>query len=194
MLKNLLILFFLTEIKTEILYDYITDISFSIDKSINGSYDTLSKMGYQPIQGNIRQGVSGKVCAIGIKRFFETNKEAITNIIGTVSGKNQPQKIKEDGIEYTLIIDNRKNGDIHRNSKGNYLNLYYTRDKRAGKPIRDISVGSYSHDFIGSINNSYRKYCDMRAVNHSKISTSTGALDINIGRGGPYNYIIIFRA
>ena len=184
-LKNLLILFFLIEIKTAVLDDSITDISFSIDSNVNGCYNTLKGNGYRLIQGNIRQGAGGKYCALGIKRFFNTNKEAITNIIGTVSGSNQPQKIKEDGIEYTLITDNRNNGDIHKGSGGNYLHLYYTKDKRAGKPIREISVGSYDHAF--------RKDCDMEVVNHSKNSKGSGPLDINSGRGGPYNYIFIFR-
>ena len=182
MLKHLLILFFLIEIKTAVLDDSITDISFSIDSNVNGCYNTLKGNGYRLIQGDIRQGAGGKDCAIGIKRFFNTNKEAITNIIGIVSGSSQPQKIKEDGIEYTLITEIRNNGDIHKGSGGNYLFLYYTKDKRAGKPIRDISVGSYPHPLS----------CDMEVVNHSKIS-GNGALDINTGRGGPFNYIFIFR-
>ena len=182
MLKHLLILFFLIEIKTEVLDDYITDISFSIGYNINTCYNTLSKKGYRPIQGDIRQGAGRRFCAIGIKRFFETQKKPITNIIGIVSWSNQPQKIKEDGIEYTLITDNRNNGDIYKGSGGNYLHFYYTRDTRAGKPIRDISVGSYPHPLS----------CDMEVVNHSKIS-GNGALDINTGRGGPFNYIFIFR-
>ena len=186
MLKNLLILFFLIEIKTEISDDYITDISFSIDSKNNGCYNTLKGNGYGLIQGDIRQGAGGKVCTLGVKRFFETNKEAITNIIGTVSGSNQPQKIKEDGIEYTLITDNRNNGDIHKGSGGNYLHLYYTKDKRAGKNITDISVGSFNHAF--------RQDFDMEVVNHSKNSKGYGALDLNSGRGGPYNYIFIFRS
>ena len=186
MIKNLLILFFLIEIKTEKLPNYITDISFSIDSKNNGCYDTLKGNGYGLIQGDIRQGAGGKVCTLGVKRFFETNKEAITNIIGTVSGSNQPQKIKEDGIEYTLITDNRNNGDIHKGSGGNYLHLYYTKDKRAGKNITDISVGSFNHAF--------RQDFDMEVVNHSKNSKGYGALDLNSGRGGPYNYIFIFRS
>jgi hypothetical protein len=185
-LKNLLILFFLIEIKTEKLPNYITDISFSIDSKNNGCYNTLKGNGYGLIQGDIRQGAGGKVCTLGVKRFFETNKEAITNIIGTVSGSNQPQKIKEDGIEYTLITDNRNNGDIHKGSGGNYLHLYYTKDKRAGKNITDISVGSFNHAF--------RQDFDMEVVNHSKNSKGYGALDLNSGRGGPYNYIFIFRS
>ena len=186
MIKNLLILFFLIEIKTEKLPNYITDISFSIDSKNNGCYNTLKGNGYGLIQGDIRQGAGGKVCTLGVKRFFETNKEAITNIIGTVSGSNQPQKIKEDGIEYTLITDNRNNGDIHKGSGGNYLHLYYTKDKRAGKNITDISVGSFNHAF--------RQDFDMEVVNHSKNSKGYGALDLNSGRGGPYNYIFIFRS
>ena len=186
MLKHLLILFFLIEIKTEKLPNYITDISFSIDSKNNGCYNTLKGNGYGLIQGDIRQGAGGKVCTLGVKRFFETNKEAITNIIGTVSGSNQPQKIKEDGIEYTLITDNRNNGDIHKGSGGNYLHLYYTKDKRAGKNITDISVGSFNHAF--------RQDFDMEVVNHSKNSKGYGALDLNSGRGGPYNYIFIFRS
>ena len=186
MLKNLLILFFLIEIKTEKLPNYITDISFSIDSNVNTCYNTLKGNGYRLIQGDIRQGAGGKVCTLGVKRFFETNKEAITNIIGTVSGSNQPQKIKEDGIEYTLITDNRNNGDIHKGSGGNYLHLYYTKDKRAGKNITDISVGSFNHAF--------RQDFDMEVVNHSKNSKGYGALDLNSGRGGPYNYIFIFRS
>ena len=119
------------------------------------------------------------------KKIFWDTKKPITNIIGIVSWSNQPQKIKEDGIEYTLITDNRNNGDIHKGSGGNYLHLYYTKDKRAGKPIRDISFGSYGHSF--------RKDCDMEVINHSKKSKGSGALDINTGRGGPFNYIFIFR-
>ncbi len=181
-LKNLLILFFLIEIKTAVLVNSITDISFSIDSNVNGCYNTLKGKGYGLIQGNIRKGVGGKTCTLGIKRFFNTNKEAITNIIGTVSGSNQPQKIKEDGIEYTLITDNRNNGDIHKGSGGNYLHFYYTKDKRAGKPIRDISVGSYDH----ALN------CEMEVVKHSKKSERTGDLDINTGRAKPFNYIFYF--
>ena len=185
-LKNLLILFFLIEIKTEKLPNYITDISFSIDSKNNGCYNTLKGNGYGLIQGDIRQGAGGKVCTLGVKRFFETNKEAITNIIGTVSGSNQPQKIEEDGIEYTFITDNNNNVEIHKGSGGNYLHLYYTKDKRAGKNITDISVGSFNHAF--------RQDFDMEVVNHSKNSKGYGALDLNSGRGGPYNYIFIFRS
>ena len=183
MLKNLLILFFLIAIKTENLDYYITYISFNIDNNINGCYNILKGKGYRSIQGDIRQGSGGKYCAVGIKKFFETNKEAITNIIGTVSGSNQPQKIEEDGIEYTFITDNNNNGEIHKGSGGNYLHLYYTKDKRAGKPITDISVGSYDH----ALN------CDKEVVKHSKNSEHTGDLDINTGRGKPYNYIFILE-
>ena len=144
MLKNLLILFFLIEIKTAVLDDSITDISFSIDSNVNGCYNTLKGNGYRLIQGNIRQGAGGKACALGIKRFYNTNKEPITNIIGTISESNQPQKIKENGIEYTLITDNN---NINKGSGGNYLFLYYTRDKRAGKPITNNVVGSYDDPF-----------------------------------------------
>ena len=186
MLKNLLILFFLIAIKTENLDYYITYISFNIDNNINGCYNILKGKGYRSIQGDIRQGSGGKYCAVGIKKFFETNKEAITNIIGTVSGSNQPQKIEEDGIEYTFITDNNNNGEIHKGSGGNYLHLYYTKDKRAGKPITDISVGSYDHGF--------RQDFDMEVVKHSKNSKGIGALDLNSGRGAPYNYIFIFRS
>ena len=94
MLKHLLILFFLIEIKTANLDDYITDISFDIGSGIHGCYNQLKKMEYQPIQGDIRQGTRGKYCALGIRRLSKTKKEPITNIIGTVSGSNQPQKIK----------------------------------------------------------------------------------------------------
>ena len=186
MLKHLLILFFFIEIKTEVLPDSITDISFSINSNVNKCYSYLKGNGYRIIQGDIRKGAGGKYCALGIKRFFNTNKEAITNIIGIVSGSSQPQKIKEDGIEYTLITEIRNNGDIHKGSGGNYLFLYYTKDKRAGKPIRDISFGSYGHSF--------RKDCDMEVINHSKKSKGSGALDINTGRGGDYIYIFIFRS
>ena len=68
MLKNLLILFFLIEIKTEISDDYITDISFSINKKPYRCYNTLKNNGYQLIQGDIRKGAGGKYCTLGIKR------------------------------------------------------------------------------------------------------------------------------
>ena len=48
--------------------------------------------------------------------------------------------------------------------------------------------------FLLEVMDSFRKDCDMEVVNHSKKSKGSGALDINTGRGGPYNYIFIFRS
>ena len=185
MKKSILIIFFLLIIECEGGYvnDPITEISFSIDWDIYSCYKTLTKKGYITIQGDIRQGAGGRYCAIGIKRFFQTNQQPITNIIGRVSWSNQPDKIVENGIEYKLIYDDKKNGDIHKSSGGNYLHLYYTKDTRAGLPIKDIAIGSYSHPM----------YCGMEVAQHAKKSKGTGPLDINTGRGGPYNYILIFR-
>ena len=98
----------------------------------------MKDLEYYNIEGDIRKGVADLYCILGCK--YEKNKPFITNIIGSVSDKEEPFIIYENEIEYNAIKDPLNNCNIHKGSGGNFLYLYFTVDKRAGKPIKNIKT------------------------------------------------------
>ena len=104
---------------------YLSDISFSISDNLNDCYDELTKRNFLFIEGDIRQSMGKKFCALGIKK--ENTANPITNIIGIVSENREPYSIIEDGHLYKMIIDQNGNRDINKDSGGYYLYLilYY---------------------------------------------------------------------
>ena len=161
----------------------ITHISFAIGNNINSCYDNLSKRGFNFVEGDIRIGAGKKYVAIGYKRL--QNYYPITNIIGFLSQKREPQGIYENGIEYHMIIDENSNGDIHKGSGGSFLYLYYTNNIKVGSPIREIIFVSYPK----------KRTNKLEVVQNYSKSRRQGDLDINAERGKktPFNYIIIKR-
>ena len=167
-------------------YNYqnpITTISFSISKkSIDECYQMLQNRGFSHVEGDIRTGAGKKYVALGYKR--DQYLYPITNILGFLSDKSQPETIYENGIEYTKICDDKGNGDIHKGSGGSDLYLYYTRDNRIGKPpIRELIFASYLQ----------KKTSRIEVVQNYSRSKRSGDLDINAERAHPYNYIIVIR-
>ena len=168
---------------------YITSISFFISKAIDLSLSQLIYYGYEPVDGDIRKNAGGLFCILGCK--YEKNKEFITNIIGSVSDKEEPVIIYENEIKYVAIKDPFNNSDIHNGSGGNFLTLYFTTDPKAGKPIkklRNVSTKEILKD------DNIVKYCSRK----TKYNKPFEPLDCNRGRDNiirntPQNYIFIER-
>ena len=164
----------------------ISEITFKIGDNINSCYENLTKRGYSKVEGDLRVGGRGKFVALGYKRANYTCEKYISNIIGVVSESTMPFKIYENGLEYTMVIDENGNGDINKGSHGFYIYLYYIEsDKLMGLPIKEL--------IFQSSKNALNTHVE--TVNNSSNSKRKGKLDINAGRGGssPFNYILIIR-
>ena len=171
----------------------ITKIAFSLGISLDICHMELRNNKYTIINGDIRKSCGGKYGAIGIKKYRDfKDKPPITNIIGTISNKQQPDTIQENGCTYHLIKDFNNNGNIHFEECGCYCYLYYTTDNKYS-PIKDIEFISYDKEA--------KNFIEM--AQNSSLSESSGNLDIarmrgfkfNKGNWQParYNYIIIYR-
>ena len=159
----------------------ISSITFRIRNNINDCYNSLLKDGYEYIEGDIRFTCSGKCCALGYKLSEEGRP--ITNIIGTLSRGREPLEIIQDGCKYKMILDENFNGDIHKNSGGNYLYLYYTTDECHLRPIKDLIYGIYRE----------KKSSKQEVVQNSERSERKFDLDLCVGRSINYGYIYIIR-
>ena len=180
----------LTKIQETEKGEYITSISFFLSNSIDLSMAQLLYYGYEPVEGNIRKGSGGKYCILGCK--YEKNQPYITNIIGSVSDKEEPVIIYENEIKYNAVKDPLNNADIHKGSGGNFLCFYFTKDTKAGKPIKSLRTLS-TEEILKDPN--IIKYCTRK----TKYNKPFEPLDCNRGRGNiitkktPQNYIFIER-
>ena len=168
---------------------YITSVSFFNSNSIDLSLAQLLYYGYEPVEGDIRKDAGGLYCVLGCK--YEKNQEFITNIIGSVNDKEEPVIIYENEIKYNAIKDPLNNSDIHKGSGGNYFSLYFTKDPKAGKPIKRLKTLN-TKEFLKEPN--IVKYCSRK----TKYNKPFEPLDCNRGRDTiirftSQNYIFIER-
>ena len=162
-------------------FEYITEVTFSISKTgIKECYQELETRGFNLVNGDIRVGGRKKYVALGYKKEIQS---PITNIIGIVSYKQKKGDLIVGSTNYTMIKDQNFNGDINKGSGGSYLYLYYTTDTNAGKPIKDLTFGSYSEQLSNQKD----------VVQNAPESAKSGNLDINSFRGNRYNYIFMKR-
>ena len=168
--------------------EYITDISFYLGNSIDLCVAELIYYGYEQVEGDIRKKAGGLFCILGCK--YEKNQPSVTNIIGSVSDKEEPAIIYENGIQYKAVKDPLKNSDIHKGSGGNVLFLYYTKDPKAGKPIKRLKNLLNISTKVNVKNDNIVKYC----TRSTKYNKPFEPLDCNRGRSfTPCNYIFIER-
>ena len=168
---------------------YITSLCFYSSNSIDLSVAQLLYYGYDHIEGDIRKDAGGLFCILGVK--YEKDQPNITNIIGSVSDREEPAIIFENGIKYIVVKDPLNNADIHKGSGGNYFYLYFTKDPKAGKPIKGLKTLS-TREFLTGDN--IVKYCSRK----TKYNKPFEPLDCNRGRDSiirftPQNYIFIER-
>lgn len=164
--------------------DYITEITFAIGKNIEECRNKLESKQYTIINDDIRRGGKKKYVLLGYKK--NNNEQPITNIIGLYSEVKLINGTLEcNSCKYTQIIDSdNKEGDIHRGSGGNFLYLYYTRDKKAGLPLRALKP-QYFKDPIEDNN---------KFIQNAQWSLTNGNLNIIWSRGGgTYNFIELCR-
>ena len=169
--------------------EYITSISFFLSNSVDLCLAQLLYYGYQQIEGDIRKDSGGLYCILGCK--YEKNQPYITNILGSVSESEEPAVIYENGIQYNVVKDPLNNADIHKGSGGNYLCLYYTKDPKAGKPIKNLKTLSTKEKLNDQ---NIVKYCSRK----TRYNKPFEPLDCNRGRDNifiitPQNYIFIIR-
>ena len=68
----------------------ITEISFSLGKTLEDWYSGLKRNNYQVIYGDISESCGGKYGVLGVKKYKDYQRDSITNIIGTISKETQP--------------------------------------------------------------------------------------------------------
>ena len=168
---------------------YITSLCFYSSDSVDLSVAQLLYYGFDYIEGDIRKNAGGLFCILGVK--YEKDQLNITNIIGSVSDREEPAVIFENGIKYTVVKDPLNNADIHKGSGGNYFCLYITKDPKAGKPIKGLKTLSTKELLTGD---NIVKYCSRK----TKYNKPFEPLDCNRGRDSiirftPQNYIFIER-
>ena len=162
-------------------YSYITEVTFHISKKeLQECYNELHKGGYTKVDGDIRVGGRKNYVALGYKK---ENKPPITDIKAIISKSKAKEEFLIGNSIYRMIKDRDYNGDINRGSGGVFIFLYYTTDPNAGQPIKDLIFASYPT----KINTT------KDVVKNASESIGSGDLDINHGRGGPYNYIFLIR-
>ena len=169
----------------------ITQISFHIGKDLSKCQNILKIRGFTPLDSDIRKGGGYQTVALGYKKEpgnnIENNNNYITNILGVVSKNTMPPEIVEDGIKYHMVKDALGNGDINKGCKGFFIYLYYTKEKlKDHNPIKDLIFESHKKKEEFNLNLEMIK-------NSPSNSKEKGYLDINCGRGGPFNYIIVVR-
>ena len=167
----------------------ITELSFHIGTDFSICKNFLKIRGYSPLESDIRKGGGKQFVALGYKKEADDDddNDYITNIIGVASKKQKPPEIIEDGVKYYMVTDVLGNGDINKGSKGVYLYLYWTKEKlKDHKPIKDLIFESHKKKEHFNSNLEMIK-------NSSSNSDSKGNFDINTGRGGAFNYIIVVR-
>ena len=145
--------------------------------------------GYEHVEGDIRKDAGGMFCILGCK--YEKIQAYITNIVGSISNREEPAVIFENGIKYIIVKDPLNNSDIHKGSCVNYFYLYITKDPRTGKSIKGLKTLS-TREFLKGDN--IVKYCS-RTIKYNK---PFEPLDCNRGRDSiirltPQNYIFIER-
>ena len=109
---------------------------FFLSNSIDLNVAQLLYYGYEPVEGNNRKYSGGKYYILGCKH--EKNQPYNTNIIGSVSDKEEQVIIYENEIKYNAVKDPLNNADIHKGSRGNFLLFYLIKDTKAGKPIKSL--------------------------------------------------------
>ena len=169
--------------------EYITSITFFRGNSIDLCVAQLIYYGYEQVEGDIRKDAGGLFCVLGCK--YEKNQPFITNIIGSVSDKEEPVIIYENGIQYNAVKDPLNNADVHKGSGGNFLCFYFTKDPKAGKPIKSLRTLS-TREILKDPN--IVKYCSRK----NKYNKPSEPLDCNRGRDSiirftPQNYIFLVR-
>ena len=172
----------------------ITEITFSLGKTLDDCYNGLKRNNYQVIDGDIRESCGGKYGALGVKKYKDYQRDPITNIIGTISEENQPDSFTQDGCTYYKVRDIDGYGDIHRDEGGVYCFLYYTRDSCNKNPIKDLVFATYktartnSQEVAQNSYKSIRSYdLDLAAMRGYKFMGSKNM------RKAKYNYIYIYR-
>ena len=75
----------------------ITEITFSLGKTLEDCYNGLKRNNYQVIDGDIRESCGGKYGALGVKKYKDYQRDPITNIIGTISKETQPDSFTQNG-------------------------------------------------------------------------------------------------
>jgi hypothetical protein len=95
------------------------------------------------IPGDLNHGVNNQkyLVYLGFTRTANES-EAITNIIAVYAGRNN-SAITINGITYYKFGDDANKGV----SGNNQIYLYYTKDTRAGKPLKNLFV---EHNYNGT--------------------------------------------
>ena len=78
-------------------WKYITSFCFYISNSIDLSISQLLYYGYEYVEGDIRKDAGGMFCIFGCK--YEKGQPYITNIVGSVSDREEPAVIFSSGIK-----------------------------------------------------------------------------------------------
>ena len=167
----------------------VTELSFHIGKDFSICKGFLKVRVFTPLESDIRKGGGHQFVALGYKKEGDDDddNDYITNVMGVASKKQKSPVIEEDGIKYYMVTDALGNGDINRGSKGCYLYLYYTKEKLKDQlPIKDLIFESHKKKEQFNLNLEMIK-------NSPSNSDYKGNFDINTGRGGSFNYIIVVR-
>ena len=172
----------------------ITEITFSLGKTLENCYDGLKRNNYQVIDGDIRESCGGKYGALGVRKFKDYDGDPITNIIGTISKEIQPESFTQDGCTYYKVRDIDGYSDIHREEGGVHCFLYYTKDSCGKNPIKDLVFATYktartnTQEVAQNSYKSLRSYdLDLAAMRGYKYMGSKNM------RKAKYNYIYIYR-
>ena len=171
----------------------ITEITFSLGKTLEDCYDGLKRNNYQVIDGDIRESCGGKYGALGVRKFKDYHGDPITNIIGTISKEIQPESFTQDGCTYYKVRDIDGYGDIHRDEGGVYCFLYYTKDSCGKNPIKDLVFATYKTARTNTQEVAQNSYKSLRSYDLDLAAMRGYSYNKCNMRKAKYNYIYIYR-
>ena len=171
----------------------ITEITFSLGKTLEDCYNGLKRNNYQVIDGDIRESCGGKYGALWVKKYKDYQRDPITNIIGTISKECQPDSFTQDGCTYYKVRDIDGYGDIHRDEGGVYCFLYYTRDSCNKNPIKDLVFATYKTARTNSQEVAQNSYKSIRSYDLDLAAMRGYKYNKCNMRKAKYNYIYIYR-
>lgn len=154
---------------------YIKDIYFGAGKSgagaISDLYSQYSGEMYI-IEKDLNHRAGGYWIYLGYTVTTDP-KEAITGLVLRYE-ENKPSKFTYKGSEYTLI----EKYDLNRDAGGYYIYCYYTKDSKAGSPVKNLFV-SINDDFSGRQGLGWLKVADWaRPDNYNDLNKSAGGSDV----------------
>lgn len=175
-----------------------TDLRYiSHVNTTGGTGMTMINNSEYPNRGDLNCGAGGR---IDLYASFTSNPDEAITKFWLKTGKNNTgiTKIVENGVTYNVTC---VTGDLNVGAGGDYIYLYYTKDKAAGDPIASVGIWNDWNNYFEYVTNNgtalHEYVPEERAelidtYNYQLVGGDTD--DLNDNAGGAYVYMLYKRA